>query len=135
MTPPRNEPDSLEETLDDLAAMPECETEAVRELRELWLDIRRASEETGYGFFCGGDPNDFTPDPECSTEEEQARHKAACEAWNAGKGNPNPAPHCATMNGGMPPPGFGLGTYVMRDEQAADWAERLERCINRLRDT
>lgn len=102
------------------------------ELRELLHDIWRASEDTGYGFFPGGDPNDFHPDPECSTPEERARHKEACAAWSSGKGNPNPAPHCAIMNGGKEPPGFGLGTYVMRDEDAADWAERLERCINRL---
>lgn len=112
--------------------IPEHENEAVRELKELWLDMRRAAEDTGYGFFPGGDPNDFHPDPECSTDEERARHAEACRLWNGGKPNPNPAPHCATMNGGTPPPGFGLGTYTFHDEQAADWAERLERCISRL---
>lgn len=112
--------------------MSEREHEAMVELRDLLYDLRRSSKDTGYGFFCGGDPNDFHPDPECSTDEERARHAEACKAWSGGKGNPNPAPHCATMNGGVSPPGFGLGTYVMRDEQAADWAERLERCINRL---
>jgi len=114
--------------------MSELHTEALSELSDLLFDMRRSAEDTGYGFFCGGDPNDFTPDPEASTEEERERHKAACESWNAGTGNPNPAPHCATMNGGLAVNGFGLGTYVMRDEQASDWAERLERCLNRLED-
>jgi len=112
--------------------MSERYAEALSELRDLLYDVRRSSEDTGYGFFCGGDPNDFTPDPEASTDEERARHKEACASYDAGKGNPNPSPHCALMNGGVAPPGFGRGTYVMRDEQAADWAERLERCINRL---
>jgi hypothetical protein len=89
--------------------MAEHHDEALSELRELLYDLRRASEDTGYGFFCGGDPNDFHPDPESSTEAERALHRAACEAWNSGKGNPNPAPHCAIMNGGTAPPGFGLG--------------------------
>lgn len=112
--------------------MSERETEALVELRELLYDLRRSSEDTGYGFFPGGDPNDFHPDPECSTEEERARHKEACELFAAGKGNPNPAPHCGRGFQRVPPPGFGMGTYVIRDEQATDWAERLERCINRL---
>jgi hypothetical protein len=110
----------------------ERHAEAAVELRELLYDMRRAGEDSHYGYFCGGDPNDFSPDPEASTDEERACHKGACEAWNAGKGNPNPAPHCAWMSGGIAPPGFGLGVQTMRDEQAEDWAERLERCINRL---
>ena len=112
--------------------MSEHVAEALSELRDLLTDMRMASEDASYGFFCGGDPNDFTPDPESSTDEEQARHKAACEAWNFGKGNPNPAPHCAAMNGGIAPPGFGLGTQTIRDEQAEDWSERLSRCLERL---
>lgn len=124
--------DELDEAIDAVPDEIASEIEAGHELYELLCDIRRAAEDTGYGFFCGGDPNDFSPDPECSTEEERARHAEACRLWNEGKGNPNPAPHCAMMNGGTPPPGFGLGTYVMRDEQAADWAERLERCIARM---
>lgn len=122
-------------TFEEFDSLPDetCrETEALHELNELLGDIRRGAEEMGYGFFPGGDPNDFTPDPECSTAEEQERHREACAAYRSGKGNPHPAPHCATMNGGVAAKGFGLGTYTYRDEQAADWAERLERCIARL---
>ena len=39
------------------------------------------AEDLNYGTFIGGDPRDFTPDPESSTEGERALHKAACEAW------------------------------------------------------
>lgn len=41
--------------------------------------------EASYGGFHGGDPRDFHPDPECSTEDERARHRGACEAWNRGE--------------------------------------------------
>ena len=71
----------------------------------------------GYGFFCGGDPRKFHPDPECSTEAERAKHKADCEAWDRGE-MPNvndKAPHFRTdANGGVMhvvPSGYGLGSY------------------------
>lgn len=35
----------------------------------------------GYGSFPGGDPRDFTPDPESSTEEERRLHAEHCAAW------------------------------------------------------
>lgn len=38
--------------------------------------------ETGYGFFCGGDPRKFWPDEECCTATERDNHAAACELWN-----------------------------------------------------
>ena len=34
-----------------------------------------------YGVFQGGDPRNFTPDPECSTEAERQRHQEACTKW------------------------------------------------------
>ena len=43
------------------------------------------AEDLNYGTFIGGDPRDFTPDPESSTEGERALHKAACEAWERGE--------------------------------------------------
>jgi hypothetical protein len=38
-----------------------------------------------YGSFLGGDPRDFEPDPECSTDAERARHAADCAAWDRGE--------------------------------------------------
>ena len=35
-----------------------------------------------YGFFHGGDPRDFHPDYECSTPDEIAAHKEACQQAN-----------------------------------------------------
>lgn len=38
-----------------------------------------------YGSFHGGDPRRFTPDEECSTEEERELHRQHCEAWAKGE--------------------------------------------------
>jgi hypothetical protein len=71
----------------------------------------------GYGFFCGGDPRRFYPDPEASTEAERAQHKADCEAWDRGE-MPDvngKAPHFRTDDDGavmhVVPAGYGLGSY------------------------
>lgn len=108
--------------------------EALVELRMLSNEIRGSAQDSTYGFFHGGDPRNFSPDPEASDDEEQARHAAACAEWEATGNNPNPAPHC-TMGGlQKAPPGFGLGVNTYIDEDALDWAERIDRCIDRLAD-
>lgn len=77
-------------------------------------------KEWGYGFFPGGDPRDFHPDEESSTEEERASHKAACERWNAGYTTALPGScvhgpgHVLTLSG------FGLGSYSY-DAEAIPW--------------
>lgn len=38
-----------------------------------------------YGSFYCGDPRNFTPDEECSTEEERELHRQHCEAWAKGE--------------------------------------------------
>ena len=114
--------------------MSEKYAEALDELLEIARQLRSEAQDSTYGFFHGGDPRDFSPDPEASTEEERQRHLAACASWSAGKGNPNPAPQCAFMNGGVAPAGFGLGVNTHIDEEALDRADRIERCVDRLRD-
>jgi hypothetical protein len=42
------------------------------------------SKELIYGFPCVSNPNDFTPDMECSTPEERASHAEACKQWKDG---------------------------------------------------
>lgn len=42
-----------------------------------------------YGFPCVNDPNDFTPDAESSTPEEQSAHKLACETFGTPAHQPN----------------------------------------------
>lgn len=44
--------------------------------------------ESCYGSFCGGDPRDFSPDPECTTPTEMENWRKACEAAEVAA-NPN----------------------------------------------
>jgi hypothetical protein len=79
--------------------------------------VRHTHEESGYGFFCGGDPRDFCPDGECSTDAEREKHKADCAAWDRGE-NPNVnanAPH-STESAHVVPSGYGLGMYTVEYE-------------------
>jgi len=109
--------------------MSEAYDEAMVELHELYQDLLREAEMPHYGFFLGGDPRQFTPDPECSTPEERAAHDLSCHHWNNGNRVEVPMPQCMRGNGEV---GFGLGTSVVEDPVAADAAERLGRIINRL---
>ena|GEM_PF-6779098 len=36
-------------------------------------------QDSIYGSFCGGDPRNFHPDYECSTDKERENHRKACE--------------------------------------------------------
>jgi hypothetical protein len=42
-----------------------------------------------YGYPCVDDPNDFHPDPECSSPEERAAHKLACQTYGKPEHQPN----------------------------------------------
>lgn len=98
-------------------------------LRYLAAHFQSEAEQTGYGFFCGGDPRKFTPDPECSTEQERAKWKAECEAWSRGEqvdtsGNVG---RWVSENLHIQPGGYGLGTYSYEDEFSAGLAKALKR--------
>ncbi len=70
-----------------------------------------------YGPFCGGDPRNFEPDPEASTEQQRERHRKACEAWERGERGP-----IAT--------GFGFG--AMHDRAQDERCRRLRRLLEEL---
>lgn len=40
-------------------------------------------QDGGYGYFIGGDPRTFFPDPDCCSAAEIQNHREACEAWTA----------------------------------------------------
>ena len=42
-----------------------------------------------YGYPCVDNPNDFEPDPECSSPEEIATHKLACKTFGKPEHKPN----------------------------------------------
>ncbi len=97
--------------------------------------LARAEDEAAspvYGFFTGGDPRDFTPDPEGSTDEERAAHKAACEARDADDTVPFlPGTESTTTAGDVythrTRAGFGLGTQIYRDPLMAALAAALRK--------
>lgn len=39
-------------------------------------------QESGYGFFCGGDPRKFFPDGEGCDPKELENHRRACKLWD-----------------------------------------------------
>jgi hypothetical protein len=88
--------------------------------------------DPSYGPFWGGDPRHFQPDPDCTTEDEQRRHREACEAADAEERARNLGSDCRWTNpaikvdpngdtigkvfgiGG----GFGIGTNTQPDQAA-----------------
>lgn len=65
----------------------------------------------GYGYYPGGDPRNFSPDPESCTAAEVARWKAACAAWERGE-TPDPGgPHIPIENGHLTVGHYGIGIY------------------------
>lgn len=101
-------------------------------LRDCLDVIAPLAEDSGYGFFPGGDPRRFTPDPECSTEAERAAHKAACAAWDRGEttAGQEARPYWVGGEDGkavahVTPSGFGLGVYVHTDATLDALAKRI----------
>lgn len=96
-----------------------------------------AEEQTGYGFFPGGDPRKFHPDEESNSAEEIAAHKAACEAMDAGtsKGETPACQHLATeagvahVNTGK----FGMGSYTYEDTGAVAARDAARAAIAKAR--
>lgn len=70
--------------------------------------------EYGYGCFPGGDPRSFSPDEECCTPEELAKHKADCEAWDRGENPAVPISGWISPNIHVLRSSYGLGVYRKR---------------------
>lgn len=77
-----------------------------------------------YGAFHGGDPRDFTPDDDGTSDKERAAHVAACEAAErdeAARRLDDTHSWYRTEGGGaihIARSGFGLGVTVFRDREA-----------------
>ena len=69
-----------------------------------------------YGFFHGGDPREFSPDPECSTEAERVLHKAHCEAWDRGEVTKVAVSGYISKSIHITRSTYGLGTYEIEDD-------------------
>lgn len=68
-------------------------------------------KEITYGMFHGGDPRDFSPDPESSNEEERARHKEDCAKWDRGEKTAVPVSGWVSDTVHVCRSAYGLGTY------------------------
>lgn len=92
-----------------------------------------------YGYYPGGDPRDFSPDPECCTEAELAAHKTACEAWERGERPECEAHHHKVVEYQGKPAvasyagAFGMGVTSCRDEDAEDVLDQIEAALAALK--
>lgn len=98
-----------------------------------------AAEQSGYGFFPGGDPRSFTPDEEGTTDEEFARWKADCEAAERGE-NADQSPAGETLRdkdgkwlGHIIHGKYGLGVYTYRDEAAVTLLSEIDAALAKAR--
>jgi len=120
--------------------MSERYDEAIEELRFLAREIRSRASDVSYGYFHGGDPRNFSPDPECSTEAEREAHRVACDEWEKGNRKPLPDPHESFTSedgkvvGYVTRSGFGPGTNAYEDGELLDWADRIDGAIERIVD-
>jgi hypothetical protein len=55
--------------------------EALIKFADVFLPIADEMSQPVYGVFHGGDPRNFSPDPEASTEAERKHHEEDCEKW------------------------------------------------------
>lgn len=83
---------------------------------------------SGYGFFPGGDPRDFSPDTESCTDEEINAHAEECGRWERGEradeGHSGRIADVETKHGRgvalVCGHRFGIGTYTMKCECAGE---------------
>lgn len=97
--------------------------------------LHAANPHVTYGYYPGGDPRDFDPDPECCTPEEMAAHKAACESWERGerpefeRHRHEPVEHEGRVVIASYAGAFGLGTYSIRDKEAEDVLDQIQAAL------
>ena len=94
--------------------------------------MRDQNGESVYGYFPGGDPREFCPDPECNSAEELEAHRVACAKWDAGEQVELPG-GCPTMTGR--PTSFGLGVYTVKCSDVDRLARQLDDWLDAVRKT
>lgn len=104
------------------------ENPAEKSLNERVIEfIEAAGSISGYGFHRPENPNDFFPDPEGSSAEEIAAHKAACEAWNRGEYKRDPSEESG-WHGNMHilKAPWGIGSYSYLSDEAKELIAELK---------
>lgn len=130
-----------EDNVSELA--PYCGSIDFDGLREIADRVRSEGQSSGYGYFPGGDPRDFTCDPESCSDEEMQSHREACAAWEDGL--------CVDVGGAchwyagyatdvasrivikITKPTYGVGVYITRDESMTKLAQELDDWIDKAR--
>ena len=107
-------------------------------MRAIADDIRREAESPMHGHFPGGDPREFSPDPESTTDAEMERYTADCAAWERGEPIDRGGPHHPLVKDGehvghVTIAHYGLGVYTYRDEPTLKLAQDLDDWIDRAR--
>jgi hypothetical protein len=95
----------------------------------------KAIQQTGYGFFPGGDPRDFTPDEEGTLPEERERWKADCARAEEREGAhylPGACRHLGPLVLTLAMYGLGTYRYLVTNPMNESWAPRLEPGSRRL---
>jgi hypothetical protein len=112
----------------------------VEQLRAIADRIRDQGEHVGYGYFPGGDPRNFTPDPECCTEQEIKNWERACELMAEGKIDEASGQHHwpiigkdGDVIGHTTSCPFGMGTYSLPDPDAQALARQLDAWLDEVR--
>lgn len=106
--------------------------EEIDSMRAIADRMRASNGSVVYGFFPGGDPREFCPDPECCTAEQLEAHEQACKLAEQGVGLSVDG-GCELMTGRRPP--FGIGTYEVKDEAIEKLARELDDWLDAVRNT
>lgn len=128
---PGDEVQALRKERDEAIAMRDVARAALRACHD-WF----AHEATGYGygFFPGGDPRTFNPDPDGSTEEERQAWEEDCRAWNEteerGEKPGFKEPACLMGDGVILTRGmYGLGSYEWCEPEFGRLAKLCEKAL------
>ncbi len=93
------------------------------------IEEDRAANSTHYGSWFGGDPRDFTPDPECSTVEERELHRLAVAAAERDEPGARDLPQGFLAGTFSQDQRFGLGTTLFRDADGDGLIAALTRLV------
>ena len=120
--------------------MYELPEDEITMLRAIADKIREESGIVSYGFFPGGDPRDFFPDPESCAPEQMEAHKRACELYEQDAIQHVSGQHHFPLHDGegrligySTSLAFGIGTYTLQDESAARLARDLDEWLDAAR--
>lgn len=124
-----------------MAALPALlgELDEARRLLADALPLLPDAVQSMYGGFHGGDPRNFHPDPDCSTEEERANWRKACADFTSAEARGEHPVLGDTHSIGRTEDGrflfhvacnpFGLGTYTYREPALDAIHERIRAAL------